>query len=123
MIMNCLPCWLTYRLERGPSAVDRHGSSATGLALSQSWWRLCVRFFDRVFRRRDVEQVAAQVQLELPMAGDAEILLQLVSGAGMIADFQGAESAKFGHARHVAVRDARTLMSQQCFQGRGNPCL
>jgi hypothetical protein len=78
---------------------------------------------DRVFRRRDVEQVAAQVQLELPMAGDAEILLQLVSGAGMIADFQGAESAKFGHARHVAVRDARTLMSQQCFQGRGNPCL
>jgi hypothetical protein len=76
-----------------------------------------------VFRRRDVEQVAAQVQLELPMASDAEILLPLVSGAGMIADFQGAESAKFGHARHEAVRDARTLMSQTVLSGTGKSML
>lgn len=35
--------------------------------MPQRRW-LCVRFFDRVFRRRDVEQASAQVQLQLPMA-------------------------------------------------------
>ena len=35
--------------------------------MRQGWW-LCVRFFDRVFWRRDVEQASAQIQLQLPMA-------------------------------------------------------
>lgn len=34
--------------------------------MRQRWW-LCVRFFDRLLRRRDAEQASAQVQLQLPM--------------------------------------------------------
>src|SRR3954451_4016699 len=52
---------------RLPGAEDAHPSAATGAAVRHRWW-LCVRLFERLLLRWDVEQAAAQVQLQLPMA-------------------------------------------------------
>ena len=77
--------------------------------MQQRWW-LCVRFFDRVFRRRNVEQASAQVQLQLPMAiGKQAVMTNAVKAVRNGVKQEPADEL-VGIERHYLLPAARSII-------------
>lgn len=76
--------------------------------MRQRWW-LCVRFFDRVFRRRDVEQASAQVQLQLPMAIGKQAVMTNAVKAVRNGVKQETADELVGIERHYLLPAARSI--------------
>ena len=81
----------------------------------RQWWWLCIRFFDRRLRRREVEQSPAQVQLLLPMTiGKKSIMTNAVETVWQGVKQETADELISIERHHLPLAAVAIILPSEC---------